>query len=310
MARAARPARDEIAAAVDLRARIMRFMRSASTEITPSDEKRIAELSAVLAPATTVHVAHPPNSTLKTVVRAALLVQRAGFIAMPHIVARRITYPHMLSAALSELRAGGVERILLVAGDATHAAGEFNSTLDVLDSGILEKEGVKSIGVAGHPEGKKAVGDSLLWQALIAKQAWAARTGTRMFIVTQFGFNANAVADWDRELVRNDIRLPVHVGIAGPTSLPKLIHFAMLCGVGASVRTLMRNLSAFGNVSDLAISPDQHVMRLTQLPVGSQVVAPHFFAFGGALQTARWIRRVAAGEFDIDVQADRFKVRD
>jgi methylenetetrahydrofolate reductase (NADPH) len=288
----------------------MKFVRRASTEITPSDEKRLAELAVVLPAATTVYVAHPPNATLNAVIKTALAVQRAGFIATPHIVARRISYPHVLRTALIELRAGGVERILLIAGDAQHTAGEFSSTLDILDSGILEQVGVKFIGVAGHPEGRKAVGAMLLWQALKDKQAYAARTGAKVHIVTQFGFNPNAAADWDRELLRNDIRLPVHVGIAGPTPLPKLIHFAMLCGVGASMRTLLRNLSALSRVSELAISPDQHVMRLMQLPVTTQVVAPHFFAFGGALETARWIQRVAAGEFELDMKADRFKVRD
>jgi hypothetical protein len=42
----------------------------------------------------------------------------------------------------------------------------------------------------------------------------------------------------------------------------------------------------------------------------AQVIAPHFFAFGGALETARWMRKIAAGAFDIDAAAGQFKLHD
>jgi len=291
-----------------LKERIVGFLRRASTEIAPSDEKRLPGLVALLPPGTEVYVAHTPNATLDDVVRTSLVVQRAGFIATPHIVARRIVYPHTLRIALARLRAGGVEQILLVAGDAQRAAGDFDSTLDILASGILEHSGLSRIAVAGHPEGHKAVGLGPLWEALKAKQTFSKRSGIAMHIVTQFGFDPNAIAVWERELARHEILLPVWVGIAGPTPLSKLIKFAMLCGIGASLRTVMRNLSAVGSYSELATTPDQHVMQLMRLPATSAVVAPHFFSFGGALDTARWMNQVAAGAFEIDPTAQKFQV--
>jgi len=131
-----------------------------------------------------------------------------------------------------------------------------------------------------------------------------------MHIVSQFGFNGKAIAAWETELVHRNIVLPVHVGIAGPAPLSKLIHFAMLCGIGASLRTVMHNLSAAANITELAISPDRHVMHLMDLPADTQVVGPHFFAFGGALETARWIQRVGVGKFNVDVGARRFTVEE
>jgi hypothetical protein len=38
-------------------------------------------------------------------------------------------------------------------------------------------------------------------------------------------------------------------------------------------------------------------------------VAPHFFAFGGALETARWMQNIAAGAFDIDASGEQFRLR-
>jgi methylenetetrahydrofolate reductase (NADPH) len=291
-----------------LKERIVAFTRAASVEITPSERKDLPVLRELLAKGTSVFISHVPNATLAQVIRSALAVQDAGFQATPHILARRMTYPENLRAALAELVAHGIGQVLLVAGDAEHAAGEFDSTLDVLTSGILEKSGINTIGVAGYPEGQRGIGPTLLSNALKAKQAFADRTGIPLFIVTQFGFNGNALEDWETELARLDVRLPIRAGIAGPAPLSKLIKFAMQCGIGASLRTVMRNLSAISGIADIATTPEQHLMRLMQLPSSTRVVAPHFFTFGGAVETARWINRVASGDFVIDSAEAGFQV--
>jgi methylenetetrahydrofolate reductase (NADPH) len=292
----------------DLQERIVAFMQAASMEITPSEQKHLPALRELLSKGRVVYVSHVPSATLAQVVKAAMAVQGAGFKATPHIVARRISYPETLRAALAELTAGGVEQVLLVAGDTEHAAGEFDSTLDVFASGILEKSGIKSIGVAGYPEGQRGIGPMLLWNALKIKQAFADRTGLAVYLVTQFGFNGNALRDWEPELARHDVRLPIHAGIAGPAPLSKLIKFAMRCGIGASLRTVMRNLSAVTGGAELATTPDQHVLRLMQLSSSTRVVAPHFYSFGAALETAHWIERVISGDFVIDPAESRFLV--
>jgi methylenetetrahydrofolate reductase (NADPH) len=294
----------------DLKGRIVSFMRGASTEITPSEENRLPELKSVLPAGTAVYVAHTPNASFSQVIHAALAVRRAGFLATPHIAVRRVPNSQTLRAALAELRAGAVEHILLIAGDAPRPMGEFSGTLDVLNSRILEESGIARIGIAGHPDGHNAVASALLWEALEAKQAFAARAGVSMHIVTQFGLNGGAFKIWERELVRRRIHLPVRVGIAGPAPIAKLVHFAIQCGIGASMRAVMRNLSGAAHSSGLATTPDQHLLGLLGTPVSAQIVAPHFFAFGGALETARWMRKVAAGAFDVDAKAAQFRMQD
>ena len=293
----------------DLKGRIVSFMDGASTEITPPEEGRLPELRSLLPAGASVFVAHTPNASFGQVVHAALAVRRAGFLATPHIAVRRVPNAEMLRAALAELRAGGVEDILLIAGDAPRPIGEFSGTLDVLESRILEGSGITRIGIAGHPEGHGAVTSALLWEALEAKQAFAVRTGVSMHIVTQFGLDGGAFKVWARELARRRIHLPVRVGIAGPAPIAKLVHFAIQCGIGPSMRALMRNLSSAAQSADLATSPDQHLLSLLSSPLPAQIAAPHFFAFGGALETARWMRQVAAGAFDIDAKAARFTMQ-
>jgi methylenetetrahydrofolate reductase (NADPH) len=295
-----------VPAAADLKARIVSFMHGASTEITPSEEDRLPELKSILPAGSTVYVAHTPHATFAQVIHAALEVRRAGFLAAPHIAVRRVPDFRTLRAALADLHAGGVDRILLIAGDAPRPVGEFSATLDVLESGIVGEAGITRIGVAGHPEGHDAMPRELLWNVLAAKQAYAERAGLNMHIVTQFGLSPNAMKVWDRELVRRRIALPVRVGIAGPAPIGKLLHFAIQCGIGASMRAVMHNLGASFRAADLATSPDQHLLALLQTPDPTRIVAPHFFAFGGALETARWMRTIAAGEFEIDLESARF----
>jgi methylenetetrahydrofolate reductase (NADPH) len=297
-----------VTAADDLKSRIVSFMRGASTEITPSEEARLPALAAVLPSGTAVYVAHTPNASFGQVVHAALAVQRAGFAATPHIAVRRVPDARTLRAALEELRAAGVEQILLIAGDAPRPMGELANTLAILESPLLAECGITRVGIAGHPEGHNAVSSGQLWTALEAKQAIAARAGMNMHIVTQFGLDGGAFKVWERELVRRQIRLPVRVGIAGPAPMAKLLHFAIQCGVGASMRAVIRNLNAAAHASDLATSPDQHLLALLNSPVSAQIVAPHFFAFGGALETARWMRKIAAGAFDIEANSGQFNL--
>jgi methylenetetrahydrofolate reductase (NADPH) len=291
-----------------LRERIVRFMRGASIGITPGDERHIPQLTELLPRRTVVYIAHGLSATLNQVVRTALAVQRAGFVASPHIVARRIDDSFTLRKALDDLRAGGVEQILLVAGDTTYAAGQFHDALDILATDLIAKCGIKQIGVACHPEGQRTVGKTMLWNALRTKQEFARRTGIQMHLVSQFSLHANALPDWEGELERQGILLPIHAGIAGPTPLSKLVKFAMLCGVAASLRTATRDSNAGGIATPLATHPDQHVMHMMQLPLATRIVAPHFFTLGATIETARWIKRVLADQFDIDPAGSHFRV--
>lgn len=295
--------------AASLKARIVALMRQASTEIAVGDEPLLPALVRALPAGSCVHVAHTPKATLEQVVQLSLQVQQRGLRASPHIVARRIASEQALRAGLSALRRGGVEQILLVAGDRQQPLGEFSSTLQILDSGATVDAGIASIGVAGHPEGHQAIDAAGLWQALAHKQAFGERTGTAIHIVSQFSFNPGAIHAWERELAGHGIRLPVRVGIAGPTPLVKLLQFALRCGVGTSLRAAAHTLGNVGHVAQLATTPEQHLLALAQALEGGssrQLVAPHFFAFGGVQKTAQWMRALAAGQFDLG--ADHLKL--
>lgn len=289
----------------DLKQRILAFAAGATTEIAPQDEELIPHLATRLPPETCVYVAHTPNATLSDVVRVALRLEAAGLRASPHLVARRIETRQILEQVGSELRDGGVEQVLVIAGDAERPRGRFASALDLLETGILVDAGIERIGVAGHPEGHRAIGPATLWRALAEKQEYAERNPVRMHVVTQFGFDPAAILAWAHHLPEHGITLPVYVGMAGPAELAKQIKYAMACGVGASLRGMLRNMNAMRNVAGLAPTPAEMLVGLVRggaAGPGTQLVHPHFFSLGGSVATARWLRAVIDGNFELDAE--------
>ena len=295
-----------------LKQRIVEFVRDASMEISPLDEKNLPELVEQLAPGTVVYIAHTPKSSVQELARIACKVQDAGFKACMHIVARRIPSESELRAALKQLREAGCDRVLLVAGDLNPPAGPYTSTLDVIDSGIITDSGFRIAGFAGHPEGNPNISPDEIWKALEAKQAFADRSGINVYLATQFSFNARAVIDWSRQLRERGIRLPVHVGLAGPTPMDKLIKYAVLCGISASLKAAVTNPGLIANLAKAAQGVDQVMTALVRDRTDADrasLIKPHFFAFGGSVATARWIRAVRDGTFDMNTDGSGFAVR-
>jgi methylenetetrahydrofolate reductase (NADPH) len=284
-----------------LKRRLVDFARGASTEVTTHDESAIPALARFLPAESVVYVAHTPKAALDDVVRVALQVQAAGFRACPHLVARRIESRRALQTACERLGDAGVDRALVVAGDGAEPAGPFTSSMDVLRTELLPHNDIVRVAVAGHPEGHRAIGPTVLWTALREKQVIAETLGLEMHVVTQFGFDPAAIATWDAHLSEHGIALPVRVGMAGPASLPELIRYAMQCGVGASLRGVLRGMGAMRNVAGLAISPDQMLASIARhaLSHTTRIVGVHFYSFGGAVETARWVRAVAEGRSEV-----------
>jgi methylenetetrahydrofolate reductase (NADPH) len=79
--------------------------------------------------------------------------------------------------------------------------------------------------------------------------------------------------------------------MAGPTSVPALFRYAKRCGVSASLRGLVSGAAAslIGHVG-----PDRIIKALAEAD-GLGDVAPHYFSFGGTVETARYACEVARG---------------
>lgn len=296
----------------DLQKEIAAFVRGYSIEITPHDTGKLDEIAAVVPKGTAVYVAHPPGVPIDDIVALAGRVQQLGFTATPHIIARKLESRDQLERALARCQELGIHNALCVAGDITAEKPAYQSSLEVLQTGLFAKYGFRDVGVAGHPEGSKNIGEERVEQALRGKAAFAATAGFNIYFATQFGFDPQPFIDWEAETAAKGISLPIHVGMPGPASLRQLAKFAMMCGVGASMRILTSRTSAMVNLLS-AQAPDDMVTALAQHRLNnpqSRFKKIHFFAFGGVVKTAKWANAVVSGRFVLNNQATGFRVED
>jgi len=287
------------------------FVAAGSTEVTPHDERFLDEMARILPEGFPVYVANTPKTSPDDVVRVALRLQALGLTASPHVIARRVVDANRLRDRLRVLSAGGVRQVLLVAGDVAIPNPAFSSTVELLESGILSDAGIGRVGVAGHPEGHPVVPDDVLWQALERKQDIARAAGLVMHITTQFGFDTRVFSGFEQGLARRGINLPIHAGVAGPTPFGKLLKYAVHCGVGASLKAVSGNPMSFSRLPHLVTKADEMLIGILRAKQGnpvSRIFAPHFFAFGGVLETARWLRSVIAGSFELDTAQRGFSI--
>lgn len=296
----------------DLKGHIAAFVRGYSIEITPHDAGKLDDIRAVLPAGTPVYVAHPPGVPIDDIVALAGRVQALGLTATPHVIARKLESRDQLERALARCQELGIKHALCVAGDITADKPAYNSSLEVLETGLFSKYGFREVGVAGHPEGSKAIGEERVEQALRGKAAFAEKADFKLYFATQFGFDAQPFIDWDAATTAKGIKMPIHVGLPGPASLRQLAKFAMLCGVGASMRMLTTRTSAMANLLSTQ-APDEMVAALARHKGAnpqSRFQKVHFFAFGGVVKTAKWANAVISGRFVLNNQATGFRVED
>jgi methylenetetrahydrofolate reductase (NADPH) len=112
--------------------------------------------------------------------------------------------------------------------------GEIADTMQLLETGILDRHGIRTIGVAGHPEGCPDIPDQAIRAALAWKNAFAQRTGAELYLVTQFCFEAEPIIRWDQAIQAEGNRLPIHIGI--PLATITRAGHAKACGIGPSMR--------------------------------------------------------------------------
>jgi methylenetetrahydrofolate reductase (NADPH) len=278
------------------------FVQGFSIEATRPSAAEIDVLAATMPSGTRVYVSAVPTRSMQEVLDSAIRLRAAGFSPVPHIAARMFGTTAALDEFLAQLTCkADVERLLVIAGDRDRPAGDLRSSLEVIDGGLLQRRGIREIGIAGYPEGHPRISQHDLDRALMDKIAAAEATGLKVHIVTQFCFDAATILQWIRRLRDFGLEHPVRVGLAGPTSLPALLRYARRCGVRASIEGLARQ-SGLARQLFAMTAPDALVQALAQARSDRRLgmVKPHFFAFGGIAATARWASAVAEGRIMLE----------
>ncbi len=292
-------------------AEIVALMRGFSVETTPTSASKVGRFADHLAAGTTVNVTFLPGSDPADTVAVARRLRTEGFEPVPHVAARSLTDRAALDRYLGRLAdEAGVTQALVIAGGVDRPAGDFASSMHLLETGLFQVHGINRIGVAGHPEGTPDIPEAALKAALLDKNHYAQEHGLDMYIETQFCFDAAAIAAWDRTIRGWGNRLPIHLGVPGLATLKTLLKFAQSSGVGPSIRVLTRQARNLARLM-LVQAPDRLLADLAAYNASDPdcgIEKLHFYPFGGLAKTAEWANAVAAGRFALDARGGGFAV--
>ena len=267
-----------------------------SLEMTAKELDGLREAASLIRPNTQVAVTFLPGEEMDQRVEAAKLVRTLGFEPIVHLSARRLTSKEELDNYLARITGeAGVKRVFLIAGDPPEPEGPYADSLQVIESGLLEKHGITIAGVGGHPEGHPNVSKPDLWVWMEKKIAALRERGIVPLVVTQFAFDDDAIVEWVGEMRQRGIDVPVRLGVPGPAGIKRLLGFAKRCGVGASASVMKKYGVSLTNLIGSA-GPDKLVdsldRKLNQEEHGR--VRLHFYPFGALTASAEWINKYDA----------------
>ena len=277
--------------------RLRRLLEGASVEVTTGNAKQFSDLKEFFPRGSDVHVAYLPTDHYRQTVEVTVQLREAGYVPIPHVAARALESETALDDFLAQAAGeAGVTKALIIAGDLPRPRGPFGASLDLLKTGLLQKHGIKTIAVAGHPEGHPVVTAEEMDRALATKLAFARENGFDASIITQFCFDSAPILSYVKRLRAAGIDVPVRVGVAGPAGIMTLIKFGMRCGVGNSLRTLRTKGDMLGRLAADA-RPDGILTEVADARDREEIAGiagVHFYVFGGLRKTGQWFREALA----------------
>lgn len=273
-----------------------------SIEVTPAGAGKVESFGDALAPGTDVNVTFLPGSDPADTAKVAARLRDEGMHPIPHIAARSIHDKAQLDAMLKALKAeASVDEVLIIGGGVDNPVGDFASSMDILETGLIQDYGIGKIGVSGHPEGSPDIPADALASALEWKNNFAKKEGLDLYIETQFCFEAEQVLAWERDIRAAGNALPIRIGIPGPATIKTLFRFAQISGIGPSMRFISKQAK---NVAKLLTvqAPDLLLSDLAEGMANDKdclLAHFHYYPFGGFAKTAAYASAVAAGEIEL-----------
>ena len=275
------------------------FVTDYSIEVTPNAAIKIDNFAEVLPKNTRIYIAHIEGTPFEDMIKTAKKINDEGFIPMPHFPARIIKNKSILQDWVNQYsNEANVSEALIIAGGANKPYGDFDSSIQLIETGIFDKASFKRLHVAGHPEGNIDIdpdkSNKIVDEALSWKNEFAKRSDAKMAITTQFCFDSKSVIKWVNRLEDMGIDLPVHIGIAGPAKLQTLLRYSIECGVGASIKILQKRALDLTKLL-MPYEPNSIISELAEYKSQNpnfNIEQVHFYPLGGTKTTARWAENI------------------
>ena len=276
--------------------KLTKFLKGFSVEVTPRAASKIESFSDLIPKGTLVYIAHIEGTPIEEMVETAKKINDQGYSPMPHFPARIIKNKQTLQDWISRYKnEANVDNALLIAGGSNKPHGDFDSSIQLIESELFDMAGFKNLHIAGHPEGNKDIDNdgttNNIDKALSWKNEFSNRTDATMAITTQFCFDSETVIDWANAVKNNGIDLPIHIGIAGPAKLQTLLKYSLECGVGASIKILQKRAMDLTKLL-LPYKPTQILRELAEYKHNNpdfNIEKVHFFPLGGVKQVSKFV---------------------
>ena len=276
--------------------KLTNFLKGFSLEVTPRAAAKIENFSELIPKGTLIYIAHIEGTPIEEMVETAKKINDQGYSPMPHFPARIIKNEQVLQDWISQYKnEANVENALLIAGGSNKPYGDFDSSVQLIESELFDVAGFKNLHIAGHPEGNKDIDNDgttrNIDKALSWKNEFSKRTDATMAITTQFCFDSETVINWANDIKNKGIDLPIHIGIAGPAKLQTLLKYSLECGVGASIKILQKRAMDLTKLL-LPYKPTQILSELAEYKFDNpdfNVEKVHFFPLGGIKQVSKFV---------------------
>ena len=278
---------------------VKNFLDGFSVEVTPKAASKIEKFEDYVPTGTLIYIAHIEGTPIDEMVATAKKINDQGFFPMPHFPARIIKDKKVLDDWISRYKnEANVSNALLIAGGANKPYGEYDSSIQLIESELFDKANFSNLHIAGHPEGSldidpdgstKNVDHALSW-----KNEYSKRTDAKMAITTQFSFDADAVISWANSVKASGVDIPIHIGIAGPAKLQTLLRYSLECGVGASIKIIQKRAKDLTKLL-LPYKPTTIISQLAEYKDKNpdfNIEKVHFFPLGGVKQVSDFVKEI------------------
>ena len=278
---------------------VKNFLDGFSVEVTPKAASKIEKFEDYVPSGTLIYIAHIEGTPIDEMVATAKKINDQGFFPMPHFPARIIKDKKVLDDWISRYKnEANVSNALLIAGGANKPYGEYDSSIQLIESELFDKANFTNLHIAGHPEGSldidpdgstKNVDHALSW-----KNEYSKRTDAKMAITTQFSFDADAVISWANSIKASGVDIPIHIGIAGPAKLQTLLRYSLECGVGASIKIIQKRAKDLTKLL-LPYKPTTIISQLAEYKDKNpdfNIEKVHFFPLGGVKQVSDFVKEI------------------
>ena len=281
-----------------IKEKIISLIDSFTIELNPKVRHKINSIP--LEKRNNVYITYLPDASENDILETIDFVSKNNLTPITHLPARTMKNLDHVHQFLSQVRERTDSKKILVIGGGGNQLGKITSSLEILNSGLLEENDFNDIGIAGHPEGSPDISQETIDNFLNDKFELTKTKGLNLELVTQFFFDAMPFINWCEKLCEKKITIPVRVGFPGPASFKTLLNFGLMSGVGNSINFLKKNSS---KVSDLLTktSNDEMLISLAEFAnKNSPLKSFHCFPFGGFEKTCLWLNEIQNGEFTIE----------